>query len=128
MRLPVPVPLPVHVLLSCCLRVKIAIVGSRSGCSCCCYGVLIAIAGSCSGYIWRGKCVGKALDSGRVGIVVGDKGPSLVRVPRNCKLTDRVPVVVAAAVVLRLPLPLSDHVLVIVAVVFQVHLEGRTAR
>ena len=118
----------------CCLCVTIVIaidiVGSRSGCSCCCCcGVLIAVVGSCfPGYIWREERVGKALDSGHVDVVVDDKGLSPVRVPRNCKSTDRVPVVVAAVVVFRLSLPLSDHVLVVVAVVFQVHLEGRTSR
>ena len=118
----------------CCLRVTIAIaiVTSRSGCSCCCCGVLIAVAidGSCSGYIWREERVGKALDSGRVDIVIDYKGLLPVRVPRDChrKLTDRVPFVVAAAVVFRLPLLLSDRVLVVVAVVFQVQLEGRTSR
>ena len=45
-------------LLCCCLRVMIAIaiVGLRSGCA------------------WREGCVGNDLDSGRVHIIVDDKG------------------------------------------------------
>ena len=102
---------PVSRLLCCYLRVTIATVGSRWSSSC----------------TWREGRVGNALDSRRVNIVVDDKGLLLVRVLRNCHVvvcvsrlplslplpSDRVPVVVAAAVVFRLPLP--DRVSVLVA-------------
>ena len=80
----------------------------------------------CSSCTWREGRVGNALDSERVDIVVGDKELLPVRGLHNCNvvvcvsrlplpLPDRVPVVIAAAVVIRLPLPLSEH------------LEGRTS-
>ena len=78
----------------------------------------------CSGYTWREEHVGNALDSGRDDIVVDDKGLLLVRVLRDCHV-----VVCVSRFPLTLPLPLSDRVLVVVtaAVVFQLHLKGRTS-
>ena len=70
----------------------------------------------------EGKTCWQALDSGRVNIVVDDKGLLLVRVLCDCRVvvcmsrlplplpSDCVPVVVVAAVVFRLPLPLSNCV------------------
>ena len=77
----------------------------------------------CSSFTWReGRVSGNDLDSGRVHIVVDDKGLLPVRVLRDCRhvvcvsrlplllpLSDRVMVVVAAAGVFRLTLPLSEH-------------------
>ena len=100
-------------LLCCCLSVTIAIasiVRSRSGCSCsCCCGVpiTIAIVKLCSSCTWKEETVGNALDSGRVDIVVDDKGLLLVRILHNCH-----GVVCAPG----FTLPLSDRVLFVVVV------------
>ena len=74
----------------------------------------------CSGCAWREGRVDNALDRGRVDIIVGDKGLLPVRVLRNCH-------VVVCMPRFTLP-PLSDRVPVVAAaaVVFQLQLEGRT--
>ena len=71
----------------------------------------------CPSCTWRKGRVGNTLDRGRVDVVDDDKGVLPVRGFRDYH------VVVCVS---RLPLPLLDRVVVAAAVVFQLHLEGRT--
>ena len=69
----------------------------------------------CSGCTWREGRVGNAVDSGRVDIIVDDKGMLPVHVLCDCH-------VVVWVSRLPLPLPLPDRVVVVVTAVFQLSL------
>ena len=93
--------------------IAIAIVRLRSGCSYCCCGVLVALEGK--------DVLAMLLIADVFDIIVDDKGLLPFRVLCDCY---------AVVYVSQLTLPSSDHILVVVvaaAVVFRLHLEGRTS-